>query len=1026
MLDRIIHFSLHNRIFVLFASALLIVAGIYVGGRTEVDVFPDLNAPTVVVMTEARGMAAEEVERLVTFPLETALNGATDVRRVRSSSTNGFSVIWVEFDWGTEIFRDRQIVSEKLAAAKEQLPEGVGQPTLGAQSSVLGEVLIIGLTAQHTDMMTLRTLADRVVRPRLMATEGVAQVSVLGGDVKEYQILLRTAAMQQSGVTLSDVLEATRDMNRNSNGGAIYDYGNEYIVRGIVATNDVNALGDAVVKNEEGSIVRLSDIATLRIGAQEPKTGSASERGKQAVLLTVSKQPGASTLEMTQKLEEELQAVQKHLPTDIQVSTNAFRQARFIESAIKNIRQSLFEGSVFVVLVLFLFLANVRTTFISLLSIPLSLLITLVVMHFWGLSVNTMSLGGMAIAIGSLVDDAIVDVENVVRNLRLNAQLPKTERKAIREVVFKASREVRMPILNSTLVVIVSFLPLFLLSGMEGCMLIPLGIAFIVSLLASTLVALTLTPVLSSYLLKVQNEAREAKVSAWLKRHYKELLERALNKKRSIAVCSLGLTILALIIYSQLGHSFLPPFNEGSLTVNVSLLPGVSLEESERVGQRAEQLLMQLPEIETVVRKTGRAELDEHALGVNVSELEAPFRLKDRSHEAFMDDVRHRLNSIPGANIEIGQPITHRIDAMLSGTRASIAIKLFGTDLNRMYSLAQQIHQVASGVEGVVDLNVEQLTQRPEIKIVPRRKLLAEAGISLASFNDFVKANLAGEVVSQVFEDGQNYNLVVKAETRERHSIQTLGDLEIYAARGKRIPLSSVADILSTVGPSTINRENAERKIVVSANTSGRDLRSVVNEIQQRVSEQVQLPEGYHISYGGQFENEQAASRTLLIASLVSICVIYVLLFMQLRDLRLAAIVMLNLPLALIGGVMSIWMGNGIVSIPAIIGFISLFGIATRNGMLLLSHYQTLQSEHIPLRQRILQGSIDRLPPILMTALTSALALIPLALQGSLSGNEIQSPMAKVILGGLLTSTLLNVFLIPVVYEWMYQKVKKN
>ena len=1031
MLNKIIHFSLQNRLLVLVASVLLLIGGSYTAYHTEVDVFPDLNAPTVVIMTEANGMAAEEVEQLVTFPIETAVNGATHVRRVRSSSTTGFSIVWVEFDWSTDIYLARQIVSEKLSWVSESLPDNIGKPTLGPQSSILGELLIVGLTADSTSMLDLRTIADWTIRPRLLSTGGVAQVAVLGGDIKEYQVLIHPEKMKHYGVSLGEIMAVTRSMNQNTNGGVIYEYGNEYIVRGIVSTTDVAKLGRAVIKNIQGAPVTLEDVADVQIGAQQPKLGLASEKGKPAVLLTVTKQPNTGTIELTEKLEAALHDLQKNLPADVHVSTDIFRQSRFIESSISNVQESLYEGAIFVIIVLFLFLANVRTTVISLVTLPLSLLVSILVLHYMGLSINTMSLGGMAIAIGSLVDDAIVDVENVWKHLRENKALPLHERKPVREVVFNASKEVRMPILNSTLIIVVSFVPLFFLSGMEGRMLVPLGIAFIVALFASTIVALTLTPVLCSYLLggntKGDGLPKEAFVAVWMKKHYHHTLTWALNHKKGVLGSTLALFLVALGLFFTLGNSFLPSFNEGSFTINISSLPGISLEESDKIGRRAEELLLTIPEIQTVARKTGRAELDEHALGVNVSEIEAPFELNDRSHSEVVAEVRSKLSTITGANIEIGQPISHRIDAMLSGTRASIAIKLFGDDLNRMFMLGNQIKDAIGGVEGIADLNVEQQIERPELKIIPKREMLAKYGISLPQFNEFVTVNMAGEVVSQVYEKGKTFNLVVRADESNRGSMERIRDLMIDDAQGNKIPLSYVADVVSSMGPNTINRENVKRKIVISANTSGRDLRSVVNDIQQIVDKEITLPEGYHIEYGGQFESEQAASRVLLLTSMMSIVVIFLLLYMQFKNAAQSGVILLNLPLALIGGVFALLLTTGEVSIPAIIGFISLFGIATRNGMLLISHYNLLREEQgMSVRESIVQGSLDRLNPILMTALSSALALIPLALRGDLPGNEIQSPMAKVILGGLLTSTFLNAFIIPIVYELMNQKAQKQ
>lgn len=1024
MLDKIIRFSLQNRLFILMAAVLLMVGGIYTTYHMDVDVFPDLNAPTVVVMTEATGMAAEEVEKLVTFPVESAVNGATDVRRVRSSSTTGFSVVWVEFDWGTDIYKDRQIVSEKLAEVSESLPPTCGKPTLGPQSSILGEVFIIGLTSDKTSMQDLRTIADWTIRPRLLSLGGVAQVTVLGGDIKEYQILLSPEKMRHYGITLQEVMNAAQDMNRSSAGGVLYEYGNEYIIRGVLSTNDADAIGRAVVKMDGDAPITLASIAEIKAGAKAPKLGLASHRGKPAVLMTVTKQPNASTIELTAKLDKAVEDLKTQIPADINVATDIFRQQKFIDSSIDNIKKSLYEGALFVIIVLFFFLMNVRTTLISLVTIPLSLVVSILTLKFMGLTINTMSIGGMAIAIGSLVDDAIVDVENVFKHLRQNRKLPEAERKSVIEVVFNASREVRLPILNSTFIIVVSFVPLFFLTGMEGRMLRPLGIAFITALFASTLVALTLTPVLCSYLLggdKSDKAGKDPAVVRWLQKVYNVALEWVISHKKTTLGAVLALFAVALGIFFSLGSSFLPAFNEGSFTINVSTLPGVSLEESDNVGRRAEELLLTVPEIKTVARKTGRAELDEHALGVNVSEIEAPFELGKRSKKEVVAEVRAKLNTLPGVNVEIGQPISHRIDAMLSGTRANIAIKLFGTDLDKMFLLGNQIKSEIDGIPGIADLNVEQQIERPQLQIVPNREMMAKYGITPSEFNDMVEVYLAGKVVSQVYEGNKVFDLTLKAADDSRNSIEEIRNISVDAVGGK-IPFGQIAQIRSAAGPNTINRENVARKIVISANVSDGDLQGAVTRIQKAIRDNVELPEGYHVEYGGQFESAQSASRTLLFTSLMAIIVIFLLLYGQFKDVRQASAVLLNLPLALIGGIFAIFFADKIISIPAIIGFISLFGIATRNGMLLIDRYNELRSEGLSLHDAVIRGSLDRLNPILMTALTSALALVPLALGGELPGNEIQSPMAKVLLGGLLTSTMLNGFIIPVVYIFISRR----
>lgn len=1025
MLNRIIKFSLQNRIAILIAALLIIIAGSYTASRMEVDVFPDLNAPTVVVMTEAKGMAAEEVERLVTFPVETAVNGATDVRRVRSSSTTGFSIVWVEFEWGTDIYIARQTVSEKLATVSETLPDNVGRPTLGPQSSILGEMMIVGLTSDSTSMQDLRTIADWTIRPRLLSMGGVAQVTVIGGEVREYQILLDPLRMQHFGVSLNEVMTVTRDMNINSNGGVLYEYGNEYIIRGVASTADTEDIAHTVIKTVDGHPVLLTDVADVKVGAHSPKLGTASYRAKPAVLMTVTKQPATNTRELTRSIDASLAEIQSTLPADVNLATDIFRQSNFIDASIGNIQKALLEGGLFVIIVLFIFLMNARTTVISLVSMPVSLLITILVLKTMGMTINTMSIGGMAIAIGSLVDDAIVDVENVYKRLRENRAKPQEQRRKTLDVVYDASREVRMPIFNSTLIIVASFIPLFFLTGMEGRMLAPLGLAFIISLFASTLVALTLTPVLSSYMLDYKGrEPRESPVTVAMKRRYVVSLDWVLRHKTVVLSATFAMLAAAVVVCFTLGRSFLPSFNEGSFTVNVSTLPGISLEESDKIGRLAENALLSVPEIKTVARKTGRAEADEHALGVNTSEIEAPFELDKRTKNEVMTEIRSKLKLIPGANIEIGQPISHRIDAMLSGTRAGIAIKLFGTDLNKMYELGGRIRGVVATVYGVEDLNLEQQIERPELRIEPRREMMARYGITPSDFNDIVNVLLGGQTVSQVYENGRTFDLVVKADDASRNTIDDIRALSVDTPTGK-VPFGQIADIGSVTGPNTINRENVSRKIVISANISNGDLTGTVDKIRTAIEQNITLPEGYHIEYGGQFESEQAASRTLATASLLAIMVIFLLLYGQFRNATQSAVVLLNLPLALIGGVVALFLTDRIISIPAIIGFISLFGIATRNGMLLIARYNDLRREGMSLHDAVVQGSADRLNPIIMTALTSALALIPLAVSGDLPGNEIQSPMAKVILGGLLSSTLLNGFIIPIMYILTNRKSKQ-
>jgi len=1019
MLNRIIDFSLNNRQLVVVASVLLIVFGSFVATRMEVDVFPDLTAPTVVVLTEAHGMAPEEVEKLVTFPIETSVNGATNVRRVRSSSSAGISIVWIEFEWNTDIFKARQIVNEKIIAVAEKLPQGVGNPTMAPQSSIMGEIMLISLTADSTSQMDLRTISDWTIRPRLLATGGVAQVVVIGGEYKQYQILASPQKMNYYQVSLSELLKACEEANGNSSGGFINEYSNEYIVKGIGRTSDLDELGKSVIKTINGNIIKIEDVAEIKIGAAQ-KIGDGSLKGRPAIIMTVMKQPATNTLELTAKIDEAIAEMQSNLPKDIHINTNIFRQADFINASISNIQKTLLEGSIFVVIILFLFLMNWRATVISLLAIPISLIVAILTLKWLGFTINTMSLGGMAIAIGALVDDAIIDVENVFKRLKQNAVKPIAERTDKLKVIFDASVEIRTSIINATFIIIVAFVPLFFLSGMEGKLLAPLGIAFIVSLFASLIVSITLTPVLGSYLLTDEKMLQKQHGESWLVQRlqniYTDSLIKVMSWKKTVIAVSLVLFVTALFTMGQLGRSFLPEFNEGSLVISAVSIPGISLEESNKIGTAVENALLSVPEIQITTRRTGRAELDEHAQGVNAAEIDAPFVLLERSREEFLEDVREKLKGVTGANITIGQPISHRIDHMLSGTRANIAIKLFGSDLNKLFTLSNEIKNEIQSVNGLVDLSVEQQVEIPQLQIKAKRDILNHYGITIGEFNEFVDVAFAGEKVSEIYEGSKTFDLILRFDDANKGKIENIKNAMIDAHDGQKIPLHYVADVVSTTGPNTINRENVQRKTVVSANVAGRDQKSVVQDIHKIINEKIVLPEGYHIEYGGQFEAEAEASKTLIISSLLSVLVIFLLLFQEFKNIKMASIILLNLPLALIGGVFSIYFTSGIMSIPSIIGFITLFGIATRNGILLVSQYKTLKEEGLNLYDTIITGSKDRLSPILMTALTAGLALIPLAIAGDLPGNEIQSPMAKVILGGLLTSTLLNIFIVPVVY----------
>ncbi len=1021
MLNKILHFSLNNRIVVLALSVALLISGCFALVNTEIDIFPDLNAPTVTIMTEAPGFAPEEVEKMVTYPIESSMNGAAGVRRVRSSSSTGFSVVWVEFDWGTDIYHARQTVSEKLSVIGEELPEGIGSPTLGPQSSILGEVMIVGLTSDTVPLPELRMVAERIIKPRLLSLGGVSQVSVIGGDEIEYQILASPDKLKFYDVSLDELTQAVENLNSNASGGIMYDYGNEYIIKGDIATTSIDELSATVVKTTgNGNVVTLADIADVTKGPKTPRLGAASEKARGAVLVTITKQPGVATIELTENVEMCLENMKSNLPANVNVSTDIFRQSRFIEASIGNLQTSLFEGAIFVIIVLFIFLMNVRTTIISVVALPLSIIITVLILHLMGQTINTMSLGGIAIAIGSLVDDAIVDVENVYKRLRENRLLPQNERQAPLRVIYEASKEVRLPIFNSSLIIIASFMPLFFLSGIEGRMMIPLGISFIVALIASTLTALTVTPVLCSYLLSSPKQDsitnKEPVLSAKLKQIYHRTLKKCLQNPKPIIWATGGLLVTAVVVLFMLGRSFLPPFNEGSFTINISTLPGISLEESDRLGRMAEEMILEEPEVVTVARKTGRAELDEHSFGANVSELEVPYILKERSRSELASVIRRKLNSLPGVNVEIGQPISHRIDAMLSGAQAQIAIKIFGDDLTTLFRTGNKIKSIITGIDGVVDANVEQQVERPQIDIRPRRVMLARYGVSPGQFAEFVSTGLGGKVVSRVYEQGLPYDVTLKFDDSSRSTIEDLSNLTIDTNKGK-VPLSQLADIISSTGPNTINRENVSRRIIVSANVENRDLRTTVDEIRDAIASEIKLPDNYYIEYGGQFESEESASRTLAMTSLGALAIIFMLLFYEYRDVRQSLLALINMPLAMIGGVFLLAVTSGELNIPAIIGFISLLGISTRNGMLLMSRYNALRDGGLSKAERVIKGSVDRLLPIIMTALTSALALIPLALRGDEPGNEIQSPLAIVILGGLLSSTILNIFVVPILYD---------
>lgn len=1022
MLNKILSISLQNRLMVLLGAVLLSVIGIITARNMNVDVFPDLTAPTVTILTEAHGMESEEVEKLVTYQLETAMNGSPNVRRIRSSSAAGISIVWVEFEWGTDIYRARQIVSERIPMVRENLPVGVGTPTMAPISSIMGEIMLLGIHSERLSPMELRTLADWEIRPRIKSIGGIANVVVIGGDYKQYQVLANPEKLKYYGVSINELLDKVRESNVNAPGGVLNEYGNQYIIKGNGRAYSVEQLNEAVVKNVNGQSVKVKDIAEVKVGTAD-KIGDGSMNASPSVILTISKQPDVNTLDLTEQLDLEIAHLNKTLPEGVQIKSQIFRQSDFIEASIDNLNQTLFEGAFFVFIVLIVFLMNWRTTLISLIAIPVSLLVSIIVLKVLGYTINTMSLGGMAIAIGALVDDAIIDVENVFKRLRQNINRPKSERVPILQVVKEASMEIRSSIIIATLIIIVSFIPLFFLSGMEGKLLQPLGIAFITSVLTSLIIAVTLTPVLCSYLLKnedvLKKQAEGTKVEQWLQFQYAKGLKYVLELPKMVIGVTVGVFIISLIFLSQLGRSFLPEFNEGSLVISAVGVPGMSLDESNKSGRLIEELLLELPEVSVVTRRTGRAELDEHAQGVNAAEIDVPFKIKGKSKEQFFEEVRTKLSVVPGVNITLGQPIAHRIDHMLSGTRANIAIKIFGDDLQRLFELGKSIENNINAIQGIADVAVDQQIEVPQIRITPNRQMLSAYGMTVSELMEQVDISLAGEKAGEIYEGQKYFDLIVRLQKEARESRQVIENVLIALPNGGFIPLDQLASIQSVSSPNAVSRENVKRKIVVAANVQGRDLRGVVSEIQQIIDSNIEMPEGYNIEYGGQFESEEKASKLLLVTAILAIVIIFLLLYYEFRDVKLSLVVLVNLPLALIGGILIVSFTSGILSIASTIGFISLFGIATRNGILLVSRYEDLRKEGVQGIDLLMKGALDRLNPILMTAFTTGLALIPLAIKGGEPGNEIQSPMAVVILGGLLSATILNLLVIPCVYRLM-------
>jgi len=1019
MLNKLIALSLRNRVLVIAAAVMMLAGGAWTAYRMPVDVFPDLTAPTVTVLTEAHGMAPEEVESLVSFPIETAVNGSTGVRRVRSSTAQGISVVWVEFDWGMEIFRARQIVAEKLQTVAASLPTGISPPVLAPVSSVMGEIMMIGLTGPQAPE-ELRTVGDWTIRRRLLAVPGVAQVIPIGGAVKQYQVIADPARMSATGVSLEEVVRAAEGSNQNASGGVYMDKGQEYVIRGIGRVQSAEDIAGTVVAVRGGVPVILGQVADVRVGAA-PKYGDGSVNAKPAVVLAVQKQPGANTLELTERIERELAEIQRTLPRGMKVEADLFQQADFISVAVTNVIKALRDGAIFVVIILFLFLWNLRATAISIVAIPLSLVVAIFAMKLLDITINTMTLGGMAIAIGALVDDAIIDVENVFRRLKENHHLPAGEQRAPLTVVYEASREIRSSIVNATLIIIVVFLPLFFLGGVEGRLLRPLGFAYVVSILASLLVAVTVTPVLCSYLLPnskaVQTES-ESRLVHWLKLRYARVLDTVTAHPRRVIAGAAAAFVLTLASLPLLGSSFLPEFNEGALTVSVVTVPGTSLAESNGIGERVERILLANSAVRNTDRRQGRAELDEHAQGVNAAEIDVTLK-KDFEKEKLFEELRDEFSAIPGTSVTIGQPIGHRIDHMLSGTRANIAVKIFGPDLYTLRQVGTQVQNAMQSVEGVADLQLEQQMDVPQLRIEADRAALARYGMTVAALAEAIDVAFNGEVVSQVLEQGRSVDLVVRFPESLRSNAEAIGSVMFDTPTGQRVPVSQLARVVTDMGPNTVSRENVQRKIVVQANVAGRDLGSTVADIRNTVAERVSLPAGYHVEYGGQFEAQEESTRTLAVLSLISIAAIFLILFAEFRSARTATLVMANLPLALVGGVIAVLVTGRVVSIASLVGFVTLFGIATRNGILLVSHYRQLLAEGAPFEEAVKRGSLERISPILMTALTAGLALIPLAFGGGEPGNELQTPMAIVILGGLLSATALNMLVLPALY-WMF------
>ena len=1019
LLDALIRWSLHNRPVVLAVAAAFLVWGSYVAARMPVDVLPDLTAPTVTVLVEGQGMAPTDMEALVTFPIEAALNGASGVRRVRSSTAVGIAVIWVDFDWGADVLRARQTVSERLVTVAGTLPDDVAPPVMAPLSSIMGEIMFVALQSPAHTPLELRTTAETLVRRRVLATPGVAQVTVIGGERRQFEVLVDPERLADYGVALSAVEDAMRRASRNTSAGFRRSGGQEYLIRAAGRAHDAEGIGATVITTREMRPIRVRDVADVRIG-ESLKRGEGSRNGQPAVILGIHRQPDVNTLALTADLDRVLDAIQTELPSGMQLDARLFRQADFIELALSNLNGALRDGTLLVVLVTLLFLANLRAGAITLLAIPLSLLAAVVGVRLAGLSINSMTLGGMAIAVGALVDDAIVDVENVVKRLRENAVLPEAARRPVLEVVYGASREIRASIVYATLIVMLVFVPLFFLAGVEGRLLRPLGLAYLIALGASLVVALTVTPALCAYLLpgaRRIREGREPALAAAMRRGYGRLLPGVLRQPELVLAAAGLLLAVSLATVPRMGRAFLPAFNEGALVISAVTLPGTSLEESDALGSAIERLLLEVPEVAATARRTGRAELDEHVQGVESAEIDVRLRPAGRRRDAVLEEIRERLSLVPGTSITIGQPISHRIDHMLSGARANIAVKIFGADLNMLRGLGAQSLAAMQGIPGLVDVALEPQADIPTVRVGFDRTALARHGLPAGQAASTLETALLGRRVGQIIDGQLAVPLVLRYAASDLTDLEAMWQTRLDMPAGARVPLGSLAEIVEDRGPNFIGRENAQRRIIVTANVAGRDLGSVVADVRRRVAAGVTLPAGYRVEYGGQFEAEEEAARLLLGLGVGAVAGIFLILYSAFRSTRDAAIIMLNLPLALIGGVAGVFLGGGVLSIAALIGFIALFGIATRNGIMLVSRIRRLREEDpdLDVHEAVIRGSVDRLAPIVMTALSTGLALLPVAVRFGVPGSEIQAPLALVIVCGLFSSTALNMFVVPAV-----------